>query len=122
MHSVYPMLHQNAEWDSGNKCVPPLSSSHPLALICCPHSFANKSVDKLMQLGIAKTHLGKTITVEGRDSQEFGRKIAKYVDSKEKELGKRKKRGSKASPKKKDETQEVSIQDRAMGRGVSAES
>lgn len=40
-----------------------------------------------MRMGIAKTHLGKTIKLCANDSADFGRQIGKYVDSKEKELG-----------------------------------
>lgn len=45
-------------------------------------NFAEKSVDQLMNFGIARTHLGKTISITAKDSRDFGRQIGKYVDSK----------------------------------------
>jgi hypothetical protein len=78
------------------------SSSHTLAENAdYGENFAEKTIDQLMNMGIAKSHLGTTKSVSASNSQDFGRQIGRYVDSKEKELGKRKKGDRKGpSPKK----------------------
>lgn len=71
IHSVYPDIPKNSDFPRG-------------------HCIANMGVDKLLRTGISGSHFGRTIEVTANDSAMFQKKIGRFVDSAEKDLGKKK--------------------------------
>jgi hypothetical protein len=55
-------------------------------------ALGDMSVEQLMRFPVIREHLGRTITLTAATDKDFARKIGKYVDSREKDLGKKKKK------------------------------
>lgn len=60
------------------------------------------TADQLMKRGIARTHLGTVKTISETDPKVFARKLATFVDSKEKDMGEEGEKRKKGKKEKKD--------------------